>query len=215
MSDKLIKPVFRSTAALLAILAGLVVRPASAQDVPTVAVEIPAVNPPPSAAEESPPKKPRRRRAKSYGEVEPHRFFFTATTGIGARLWGGDVTGLRFTPLMEVGVGVNFNRKWGLISLTRLGFNDLDHGRGNYAGWSIIGLHRHKPRQANTWGLGVAFREIHDAHAPGGYRRQYGGDALWRVDFLDKPFTYYFASDLACYPGQCALGFSGGVGFYF
>ena len=100
-------------------------------------------------------------------------------------------------------------------TLTRFGLNDLDHGGGNYAGWSVIGLHRHKQRQANTWGLGVAFREVHDARAPGGYRRQYGGDALWRVDFLDKPFTYYFATDLACYPRQCALGFSGGVGFYF
>ncbi len=201
--------------ALLTIMVVSAAHSIAAQDTSASVPEAPAVAESSPASGESPQKKPRRRRAKSYGEVEPHRFIFTATTGIGARLWGGDVTGLRFTPLMELGVGVNFNRTWGLISLTRLGFNDLDHGRGNYAGWSVIGLHRHKPRQANTWGLGIAFREVRDAGKPGGYRRQYGGDALWRVDFLDKPFTYYFASDLACYPGQCALGFSGGVGFYF
>ena len=209
------KSVSQSAAALLAIIISLAALSVRAQDAPPPAVETPAVIPPPPAPEETPDKRPRRRRAKSYGEIEPHRFIFTTTAGIGARFWGGDVTGLRFTPLMEIGAGVNFNKKWGLISLTRLSFNDLDHGRGNYAGWSVIGLHRHKPRQANTWGLGVAFREVRDAGAPGGYRRQYGGDALWRVDFLDKPFTYFFASDLACYPRQCALGFSGGVGFYF
>ncbi len=162
-----------------------------------------------------PPKTSQRRRAHQVGEIEPHRFIFTVTGGFGARLWGGRVTGLRLTPLAELGFGVNISRKWGVISLTRFGLNDLEHGKGNYAGWSVIGLHRHQRRQADTWGLGVAFREVPDASRPGGYRRQYGGDALWRVDFLDKPFTFYFAADLACYPGQCALGFSGGWGFYF
>jgi hypothetical protein len=187
--------------------------PVMAQDAPP-ADQTPVAEPA-APAKTPPPKTARRKRAHQVGEIEPHRFIFTATFGIGARLWGGAVTGLRLTPLAELGFGVNFNKKWGVISLTRFGLNDLDHGRGNYAGWSVIGLHRHQRRQADTWGLGVAFREVPDPSRPGGYRRQYGGDALWRVDFLDKPFTYYFAADLACYPGQCALGFSGGWGFYF
>lgn len=226
MSDTMKKPVSHSAVALLAIISLLAAMPLAAQesgdpalavesDAENPAAENPAVEPAPEPLPETPPEKPRRRRAHQVGEIDPHRFIFTATFGSGARIWGGDVTGLRFTPLVELGVGVNFNRKWGLISLTRVGLNDLDRGRDRYTGWSVIGLQRHKQRQVNTWGAGIAFREVADAGSPGGTRRQYGGDALWRVDFLDKPYTWYFAADLACYPRQCVLGFSWGVGFYF